>query len=43
MITYIEVKGKKSLQCKVRLEKKIVGAIYKDPEGNGSAPAAQVT
>ena len=29
MITYVDVKGAAAIQCKVRLNKRIVGAIYK--------------
>ena len=34
MITYQEVPGAAALQVKVRLDKKIVGGIYKTPIGN---------
>ncbi len=43
MITYTDVKGGAAIQCKVRLDKKIVGAIYKSDDGfyyrpTGSGP-----
>ena len=33
MITYEEVKGSATIVCRVRLEKKIIGAIYSAPMG----------
>lgn len=33
MLTYIDVSGAGAIQCKVKLEKRIVGAIYATPDG----------
>lgn len=38
--TYVEAKGSGSLQCKVRLEKKIIGGIYSSPGGFYYRPTA---
>ena len=32
-ITYIEVQGSATICCRVRLDKKIIGAIYASPGG----------
>ncbi len=32
-LTYVDVPGAAAIQCKVRLGKKIVGAIYKSADG----------
>ena len=34
MITYVQAKGDSLLQCKVRLDNKIVGGIYATPDGD---------
>lgn len=31
--TYVDVQGSATIMCRVRLEKKIIGAIYNSPMG----------